>query len=64
MVARNWDLGRYARTRTLDSHAARPRARLQINGERFVHNVWGVGDSLTNGGNCILMQPAAGGSSG
>ncbi len=28
------------------SHAARLRGRLQINGERFVRNVWGVGYRL------------------
>ncbi len=44
-----WGLGSYARTRTLDSHAARLRARLQIGGERFVHNVWGVGYQLSTG---------------
>jgi len=48
-----WGLGSYARTRTLDSHAARLRARLQINGERFVRNVWGVGYCLIDGTNCI-----------
>jgi DNA-binding response OmpR family regulator len=48
-----WGLGTYARTRTLDSHAARLRARLQIGTERFVHNVWGVGYSLIDGTNCI-----------
>jgi len=48
-----WGLGSYARTRTLDSHAARLRARLQINGERFVRNVWGVGYRLIDGANCI-----------
>ncbi len=41
-----WGLGSYARTRTLDSHAARLRARLQIGGDRFVRNVWGVGYRL------------------
>jgi DNA-binding response OmpR family regulator len=48
-----WGLGSYARTRTLDSHAARLRARLQISGERFVRNVWGVGYCLIDGTNCI-----------
>jgi DNA-binding response OmpR family regulator len=48
-----WGLGSYARTRTLDSHAARLRARLQIGGERFVRNVWGVGYCLIDGTNCI-----------
>lgn len=41
-----WGLGSYARTRTLDSHAARLRARLQVGGDRFVRNVWGVGYRL------------------
>jgi DNA-binding response OmpR family regulator len=49
-----WGLGSYAHTRTLDSHAARLRGRLQINGERFVRNVWGVGYRLIDGElNCI-----------
>jgi DNA-binding response OmpR family regulator len=48
-----WGLGSYARTRTLDSHAARLRARLQIGGERFVRNVLGVGYCLIDGTNCI-----------
>jgi DNA-binding response OmpR family regulator len=46
-----WGLGSYARTRTLDSHAARLRARLRIGGERFIHNVWGVGYRLVDGVN-------------
>jgi DNA-binding response OmpR family regulator len=41
-----WGLGRYAQTRTLDSHAARLRARLQVGGEQFVRNIWGVGYRL------------------
>ena len=44
-----WGLGSYAHTRTLDSHAARLRGRLQINGDRFVRNVWGVGYRLIDG---------------
>ena len=48
-----WGLGSYARTRTLDSHAARLRARLQIGGDRFVRNVWGVGYRLIDAANCI-----------
>jgi DNA-binding response OmpR family regulator len=49
-----WGLGSYAQTRTLDSHAARLRGRLQINGERFVRNVWGIGYRLIDGEpNCI-----------
>ena len=35
------------RSRALEiSHAARLRARLQIGGDRFVRNVWGVGYRL------------------
>jgi hypothetical protein len=48
-----WGLGSYARTRTLDSHAARLRARLRIGGERFVRNVWGVGYCLIDGTHCV-----------
>lgn len=44
-----WGHGSAARTRTLDSHAARLRSRLQIGAERFVHNVWGVGYRLIDG---------------
>jgi DNA-binding response OmpR family regulator len=44
-----WGFSSSARTRTLDSHAARLRARLQISGERFVRNVWGVGYRLIDG---------------
>jgi hypothetical protein len=35
------------------SHAARLRARLQIGGDRFVRNVWGVGYRLVDGASCI-----------
>jgi DNA-binding response OmpR family regulator len=41
-----WGFRSAARTRTLDSHAARLRARLQVNGGRYVHCVWGVGYRL------------------
>lgn len=44
-----WGLGSYARTRTLDSTAARLRARLQIGEQRFVRNVWSVGYRLIDG---------------
>jgi DNA-binding response OmpR family regulator len=43
-----WGLGSYAHTRTLDSHAARLRARLQVGGDRFVRNIWGVGYRLVD----------------
>jgi DNA-binding response OmpR family regulator len=41
-----WGLGSFAQTRTLDSHAARLRARLQVGSERFIRNTWGVGYRL------------------
>jgi DNA-binding response OmpR family regulator len=44
-----WGFRSPARTRTLDSHAARLRARLQVGGSRFVHCVWGVGYRLVDG---------------
>ncbi len=44
-----WGLGSYASTRTLDSHATRLRARLQLGEQRFVRNVWGVGYRLIDG---------------
>lgn len=44
-----WGHGPAARTRTLDSHAARLRSRLRIGAEQYVHNVWGVGYRLHNG---------------
>jgi DNA-binding response OmpR family regulator len=40
----------HARTRTLDSHASRLRQRLNVAGETFVRNVWGVGYRLTDTG--------------
>ncbi len=45
-----WGLGDWARTRTLDSHASRLRRRLNVAGERFVRNVWGVGYRLNDSG--------------
>jgi len=38
------------RTRTLDTHATRLRHRLNIAGESFVRNVWGVGYRLIDTG--------------
>lgn len=46
-----WGLGDWARTRTLDSHAARLRQRLNsADGGAWVRNVWGVGYRLTDTG--------------
>jgi DNA-binding response OmpR family regulator len=46
-----WGLGDWARTRTLDSHAARLRQRLNNAGSgSWVRNVWGVGYRLTDTG--------------
>jgi DNA-binding response OmpR family regulator len=46
-----WGLGDWARTRTLDSHAARLRQRLNsAGGGAWVRNVWGVGYRLTDTG--------------
>jgi DNA-binding response OmpR family regulator len=44
-----WGFAADAPTRTLDSHAARLRTRLQIGEQRFVRNVWGVGYRLIDG---------------
>jgi two-component system phosphate regulon response regulator PhoB len=41
-----WGIGDQIRTRTLDVHIARLRSRLNIAGESFVSNVWGVGYRL------------------
>ena len=35
-------------TRTLDSHACRLRAKLGVDGDRWVVNVWGVGYRLVD----------------
>lgn len=43
-----WGFSAQGRTRTLDSHACRLRAKLGVSGERFVINVWGVGYRLTD----------------
>jgi DNA-binding response OmpR family regulator len=45
-----WGLGDWARTRTLDSHAARLRRRLNDEGGNWVRNVWGRGYRLTDTG--------------
>jgi DNA-binding response OmpR family regulator len=46
-----WGLGDWARTRTLDSHAARLRQRLNdAGGGSWVRNQWGVGYRLTHTG--------------
>jgi DNA-binding response OmpR family regulator len=49
LLRRVWGYECYTRSRTLDSHAARLRGRLQISGDRFVRNVWGVGYRLIDG---------------
>jgi DNA-binding response OmpR family regulator len=42
-----WGFRSAGRTRTLDSHASRLRRKLALEGgDRFVHNVWGVGYRL------------------
>lgn len=43
-----WGFRSAGRTRTLDSHACRLRAKLAAHGERMVVNVWGVGYRLTD----------------
>ena len=43
-----WDLGDWARTRTLDSHVARLRRKLSVDGASYLINVWGVGYRLTH----------------
>jgi DNA-binding response OmpR family regulator len=50
-----WGYRSMGRTRTLDSHACRLRAKLGTRGDRFVVNVWGVGYRLIDG-----AAPAAG----
>jgi DNA-binding response OmpR family regulator len=44
-----WGFKTLAETRTLDSHASRLRAKLSVNGSRFVVNVWGIGYRLIDG---------------
>lgn len=41
-----WGYRSAGSTRTLDAHACRLRAKLGVNGERFVANLWGVGYRL------------------
>lgn len=43
-----WGLGGWTRTRTLDTHAARLRAKLAGHGARFIVGVWGQGYRLTD----------------
>ena len=47
LLASVWDLGDWARTRTLDSHVARLRRKLSVDGANYLINVWGVGYRLT-----------------
>jgi len=44
-----WGFQSAGRTRTLDSHACRLRAKLGARGDRYVVNVWGVGYRLVDG---------------
>jgi DNA-binding response OmpR family regulator len=44
-----WGYRTLGTTRTLDSHACRLRAKLAMDGDRFVVNVWGVGYRLVDG---------------
>ena len=44
-----WGYRSFTRTRTLDSHVSRLRAKLERNaGDRYVVNVWGVGYKLVD----------------
>ena len=45
-----WGMGDWSRTRTLDTHAVRLRHRLNVAGDSFVRNVWGVGYRLIDTG--------------
>jgi DNA-binding response OmpR family regulator len=45
-----WGFRAMGHTRTLDSHAFRLRKKLNVSGDRFVVNVWGVGYRLLDGG--------------
>lgn len=45
-----WGFRAMGATRTLDSHAFRLRKKLNLAGDRFVINVWGVGYRLVDGG--------------
>jgi DNA-binding response OmpR family regulator len=44
-----WGFRAMGQTRTLDSHAFRLRKKLNVAGDRFVVNVWGVGYRLLDG---------------
>ena len=44
-----WGFRSMGATRTLDSHACRLRAKLAVDGGRYVINVWGVGYRLIDG---------------
>lgn len=44
-----WGFRSLGTTRTLDSHACRLRRKLEVHGDRFVVNVWGVGYRLVDG---------------
>jgi DNA-binding response OmpR family regulator len=44
-----WGFRSMGTTRTLDSHACRLRRKLNVHGDRFVSNVWGVGYRLVDG---------------
>ncbi len=44
-----WGFQSLGRTRTLDTHACRLRAKLGRRGDRFIVNVWGVGYRLVDG---------------
>jgi DNA-binding response OmpR family regulator len=44
-----WGFRTMGTTRTLDSHAARLRAKLSVQGDAFVVSVWGVGYKLCDG---------------
>ncbi len=44
-----WGFRSMGTTRTIDSHACRLRHKLGVQGDRFVHNVWGVGYRLVDG---------------
>jgi DNA-binding response OmpR family regulator len=53
-----WGFRSMGRTRTLDSHACRLRAKLGTGGERFILNVWGVGYRLIDTA-MVEPEPAA-----
>ena len=44
-----WGYRALGQTRTLDSHACRLRQKLGCEGDRYVHNLWGVGYRLVDG---------------